>query len=294
MEVLTMGKTGGNTHFSKLGATRRMLGLSYEEVSIATGYSVTTVRAIEGSSVCSKSGVKAITLFYEKCEDILGDLDSEFVKLRDEFMKINSSSFTVEKRIFKTTALRMALGIKIADVTSATKMSAFALSHLEQNKSSNDYARMRVTEYLNSVYSKLSLEEQKAVDIRVKAILTANCIPKNPFRAKLIADGFPAVDVHNADISEQEPIDMAYDNAISSIKEVTCDEDDREYISMLEDENDQLRARISELEDLVKAYELREGSFKAKLKEVKETVPADIPSQVFNNCTVTINIVRKD
>ena len=102
----------------------------------------------------------------------------------------------------------------------------------------------------------------------MRAILTANCVPKNPFRTKLLAVGLPVINTHEEDILDQKSMNTAY-------------------------ENDQLRARISELEDLVKAYELREGSFKAKLADVSKTF-SDIPAQVFNNCTVTINIVRKD
>ena len=235
--------------FSELAATRRILGITKEEMRAVIGVTESSFKTIEstqgGREKCPKAIEKA-RAFFEKCMGLLDDSQlSEFKSLVNSLKEVNPTSLTIEGRIFEPTALRIALGITSKEVASKLKTSLYTISQIELNKVSKDEMRKQYDEYITSVYSSLSPEEQEKVDGRASAIKIAKCPTRNPFRKLIVENGL----LTSNDANFRREMSMAIDNAIGNTDESM--ESLKEFNELLEEENDELREKIRELEETI-------------------------------------------
>ena len=236
-------------HFSELAATRRILGISKAEMCTAIGITESTLTTIEatklGRDKCPRAIEKAKE-FFEKCTNLLNDSQrSTFSSLVESLMEVDPTSLTNEGRIFEPTALRMALDIPAKEVAKKLKVSNWVISKIETNQVSKDEIRKKYEEYISSVYSSLTPEEQEKADGRASAIKIAKCPKNNPFRKLIVENGL----LTTGDSEFRRNASMAIDEAIGNTDDTM--ESLKEFNKLLEEENDELREKIRQLEETI-------------------------------------------
>lgn len=260
-------------HFSEFAATRRILGISKEEMCAAIGITESTLTTIEatklGRDKCPKAIEKA-RAFFEKCTNLLNDSQHfTFSLLVESLMDVDPTSLTVEGRIFEPTALRMALGISAKEVAQKLKVSNWIISQIETNKVSKDEIRKKYEEYITSVYSSLTPEEQEKVDGRASAIKIAKCPKNNPFRKLIVENGL----LTTGDSKFRRNASMAIDEAIGNTDETM--ESLKEFNKLLEEENDELREKIRQLEETIEQDNSEICFCKKKVEEAEQAAEGE-------------------
>lgn len=288
---------GGKRTFGLRGTQRKMLGLSIEDISKITGYSVSTIKKLDSDNYGDLEPKKFVYGLYDELINALDeDARNKFNALVNAFMEVDVYSFCMERRICSTTAFRMALGLTQRDVELGAKLSQAQLSKIEQNKVSADDIRERIDDYLTKVYSDLPEEEQRKVENREAAIRIVCCPRKNPFRimlkdileSKFSQDQLRPKPKENFEKEYTKELETENDELKKKIKELENELiAEHEKVSRLEDERDKLRDIRNSLGRRSKDLEEEIEKLKNKPTEL-EVVKDDSGRFIFNNCTVTI------
>lgn len=308
-----------SVNFSRRTAERLMMGLTVDELSKVTGLSAGAIKLIEGGAP-SKKNLETYSKVMQELKKCFGDQLDKFEQLVSALQEVNAKSFTIEKRIDSATRRRFAMHLTGADICEKLKISHYQLSMIEQNKASYDEMRKRYIDLLDERYRNMPSFDQERVDLRDAAIKIANFPPKNPFRKQIEESGLlKYATVHMQTHPEAELV------RTESVDEM------KEYIALLEEENDKLRKEnealinktatadtmvhkiTEENENLRKANSIlasdylviqkERDDFKAHLETMLtqpicgpttlETTSETIPGFNFTNCTVTINIHKE-
>lgn len=248
-----------SVNFSRRTAERLMMGLTVDELSKVTGLSAGAIKLIEGGA-SSKKNLEIYSKVMQELKKCFGDQLDKFEQLVSALQEVNAKSFTIEKRIDSATRRRFAMHLTGADICEKLKISHYQLSMIEQNKASYDEMRKRYIDLLDERYRNMYSGDQERVDLRDAAIKIANFPPKNPFRKKIEEAGLLKTYAKPEIINKQT-------HPEAELVRTESVEEMKEYIKLLEEDNEQLRSRIEELQDQIAGYDLREGKYKSLLEE---------------------------
>lgn len=312
-----------SVNFSRRTAERLMMGLTVDELSKVTGLSAGAIKLIEGGA-SSKKNLEIYSKVMRELKKCFGDQLDKFEQLVSALQEVNAKSFTIEKRIDSATRRRFAMHLTGADICEKLKISHYQLSMIEQNKASYDEMRKRYIDLLDERYRNMYSGDQERVDLRDAAIKIANFPPKNPFRKKIEEAGLLKT------YAKPEIINKQTHPEAELVRTESVDEM-KEYIALLEEENDKLRKENESLinktatadstvhklaeenENLRKANSILASDYLVLQKErdelknhletqltqpicgptTLETTAETIPGFHFENCTVTININKE-
>lgn len=300
---------GGKRNFSKLTATRLVLGLSLEEAAACyRNYAVSrasaqTIRALEADANPYNVTLKEMyDSFYNKFsyKDYRGKSAGEmFNDLVNAMQQVIPTSVIREKKMTKRSAFRIALGLSEAEVGNMLNLSRATIScaEMNSNKMNNDNVLQKIDEALTEVYSSLSEEEQRQVELREEAILLARFPHKNPFRAvidKIVKEligpekkeAVPDVPGTIEYCSKDAEVTEALVDATKKEEEAEPEPDIHEYIKELETENDELKKKIKELENELtaergKVFNLEDEN--ERLKEINSQLTGKLHAQEYIN-----------
>lgn len=256
-----MKAKGGNRKFSKLTAMRLIFGLSREEAAacyrnyVHSKASETTIRALESDANPYNDGLKELyNTFYNKIayKNYRGKSAGEvFNDLVGAMQQVTPTSLIREKKMTKRAAFRIALGLSEAAVGKLLNVSRSTIScaEMNSNKTNNDGVLQKIDEALTEVYSSLSEEEQRQVELREEAILLMRFPHKNPFRAvidKIVKELMGSQEEAKTDIPET----IEYCSKDVEVTEALFDatQKEEEVVVEQEPENGELKTTIKELE----------------------------------------------
>lgn len=299
---------GGKRNFSKLTATRLVLGLSLEEAAACyRNYAVSrasaqTIRALEADANPYNVTLKEMyDSFYNKFsyKDYRGKSAGEmFNDLVNAMQQVIPTSVIREKKMTKRSAFRIALGLSEAEVGNMLGLSRATIScaEMNSNKMNNDNTLQKIDEALTGVYSSLSEEEQRQVELREEAILLTRFPHKNLFRAvidKMVKELMGSQEEAETDIpetieycSKDAEVTEALFDATQKEEEAEPEPDIHEYIKELETENDELKKKIKELENELtaergKVFNLEDEN--ERLKEINSQLTGKLHAQEYIN-----------
>lgn len=213
-----------NNVWSKYEALARILGISKKEIACLCGSSEKITVQLSEAQISQR----AVRTFDKIMAQFDPDTQEKIFKLRDALMTTNYKSITAKKRFTSLGNLVVALGFTQTELAEMLKTNQGMISKVVNNtQDKNDELEDKVTSWLNARYSVLSSNDKEKVDLLKTALDIVGCIKTNPYRKKLIEIGALS----------------ALPKPVESTKEVN---ELKEYIKLLEEENETLREKAKE------------------------------------------------
>jgi chromosome segregation ATPase len=221
-----------NNVWSKYEAIIRILGITKDELACLCGSDAKLRHGALTESKVSKRVVKVIDNLVGQFDE---DVQKTIYKLRDALMTTNYKSITARKRSTSIGNFMQAMGYTQTQFATIMKVNEGAISKVVNNRNDKDDDLEKSA-------------DQDKVDTLRTALDISGAVKSNPFRKELIAKGILG------SILPHKP------EAVS--KEV---EDLKEYIKLLEEENETLREKNIASEGIV-----------AKLRKENEAMEEEI------------------
>ena len=282
--------------WSEQMAEKYLLGFSMEELSKILGYKENTIRQGFADSAVNSPRKRLVHAkiqdFFNECiMSFDADAREKFYTLKTALMETNFKSFTNRIRNTNFGNRIFAMGYTLETLSDEMKVSSAKLSHAQNNKDTDDELSLKAQQWLDAKYSVLSAAEQERVDLREAAIDIAKCPQRNPFRKQLIVNGLATADRATYRYRKFDDAPSKPNNEIAELKE---------YIKLLEEENEALKQKAIAADGMVHKLIDENTELKEKLENRKNIINAaygtasmkDLPQFNFENCEVTINVVR--
>jgi transcriptional regulator with XRE-family HTH domain len=232
--------------WSKYEAIIRILGITKDELACLCGSDAKLRHGALTESKASKRVIKVLDNLVGQFDE---DVQKTIYKLRDALMTTNYKSITARKRSTSIGNFMQSMGFTQTQFATIMKVNEGAISKVVNNRNDkDDDLEKSIEHYLTARYSVLSAADQDKVDTLRTALDISGAVKSNPFRKELIAKGILG------SILPHKP------EAVS--KEV---EDLKEYIKLLEEENETLREKNIASEGMV-----------AKLRKENEAMEEEI------------------
>lgn len=290
-------------NWSNLAATRYLLGISLEELSKILGYSFESIKhAIPDTGKTGNKSRDVNALIHDFFDECINSFDEDarnkFYMLREALMETSYKGFTNRFRHTSVGNRVYAMGYTQTTLCAEMKKSQSKMSKTMNNKDANDDLMADMRAWLDAKYSVMSAADQNRVDLRESALDIAGCPERNPFRKQLIANG----------MMTKDRIKYRYRTAVITSEAIGDSEQEikdlKEYIKMLEEENDVLRNQRQEIAQIADKLKAENMELQDRLEKRKEEInnasttatlkSLDIPGLNFTDCSVTINIVREN
>ena len=222
--------------------TRRILGITKEELAAALGLSVTSIKLSDEGSTAIRTK-KFIDKLVDSFDD---DNKTKIIELRDALRGVNMMCLSTRGRATSISNFIIAMGYSYSSIASELKVNEGDISRICRNSQhKSDDLENKLTQWLDAKYSVMSSSDQKRVDSRIAAIELTASPNTNPFRKELLEKGLLATN----DAKFRMKMETAISEAIGD-KDKTIDEL-REYVKLLEEENETLREKNIASEGMV-------------------------------------------
>lgn len=221
-------------------ATLRILGVTKEELAAALGLAVTSIKL-------SDNGPTAIRTrkFIDELVDSFDGINKEkIIELRDALYETNMMTVATRGRATTISNFVIAMGYSYSSIAAELKAGEGDISRICRNSQhKSDELEEKLNQWLDAKYSVMSSSDQKRVDRRMEAIELTASPNTNPFRKELLEKGLLVTNDAKFRIKMETAISEAIGDRDKAIDEL------REYVKLLEEENETLRNRVEELNE---------------------------------------------
>lgn len=221
-------------------ATRRILGITKEELAAALGLSVMSIKMSNNGPTAIRTR-KFVDELVNSFDD---DSKAKIIELRDALYEVNMMSLFTRGRTTSISNFVIAMGYSYSSIAAELKVNEGDISRICRNSQhKSDDLEEKLTQWLDAKYSVMSANDQKRVDRRIEAIELTSSPNTNPFRKELLEKGLLATN----DAKFRAKMETAISEAIGD-KDKAIDEL-KEYVKLLEEENEVLRDSVEELKE---------------------------------------------
>ena len=221
-------------------ATLRILGVTKEELAAALGLSVTSIKMSDNGPTAIRTR-KFIDKLVDSFDD---DSKAKIIELRDALYEVNMMSLSTRGRTTNISNFVIAMGYSYSSIAAELKVNEGDISRICRNSQhKSDDLEGKLNQWLDAKYSVMSANDQKRVDRRIEAIELTASPNTNPFRKELLEKGLLATNEAKFRFKMETAISEAIGDKDGTIDEL------REYIKLLEEENETLRDRVEELKE---------------------------------------------
>ena len=221
-------------------ATRRILGVTKEELAAALGLSVMSIKMSDNGPTAIRTR-KFVDELVNSFDD---DSKAKIIELRDALYEVNMMSLSTRGRTTNISNFVIAMGYSYSSIAAELKVNEGDISRICRNSQhKSDDLEEKLTQWLDAKYSVMSANDQKRVDRRIEAIELASSPNNNPFRKELLEKGLLATNEAKFHAKMETAISEAIGDKDKEIDEL------KEYVKLLEEENETLREKNIKLDD---------------------------------------------
>lgn len=215
-------------------ATRRIIGITKEELAAALGLSVMSIKLSDGGPTAIRTR-KFIDKLVNSFDD---DSKAKIIELRDALYEVNMMSLSTRGRTTSISNFVIAMGYSYSSIAAELKVNEGDISRICRNSQhKSDDLEEKLTQWLDAKYSVMSANDQKRVDRRIEAIELTSSPNTNPFRKELLEKGLLATNEAKFHAKMETAISEAIGDKDKAIDEL------KEYVKLLEEENETLREK---------------------------------------------------